>query len=187
MTDRYTYTDPIFSAKTLSPNIKVENSLSILKVLRLISGTVNCYDNYTGTNYRFRINYTNLPYELNNKLSSDVLLKNFPSEVKIKDLNNFFKKSNNNKKFYESIEIEILKCFIAEKKERHLESFFYLYRVIEGISYSVPLLYLRKNREYNKTYSDLQSFFGKDKDGELAFLSDLFQKLLKTKISTNQQ
>ncbi|GGF02680.1 hypothetical protein [Flavobacterium limi] len=169
MISRYKYHDIIFRENSLSQNLRIENGNSILRIFRLISGTINCEDEYKNIIYKFRNNFTTFPFEENNKLSSKTILNNFPEEIKIKDLDKYFKTARNNKKFYDSIEVELLKCLIAAHDNRYLESFFYLYRIIEGISYSIPLMYVSKNKDYNKTYSELQAFFGKDKDGELAF------------------
>jgi hypothetical protein len=180
MISRYKYHDVIFRENSLSQNLRIENGNSILRIFRLISGTINCEDEYKNTIYKFRNNFTTFPFVENSKLSGSTVLDNFPPELKIKDLDEYFKKARDNKKFYDSIEIELLKCLIADYDKRYLESFFYLYRVIEGICYSIPLMYVSKNKDYNKTYTELQGFFGKDKDGELAFfkrfVSETFNK-----------
>lgn len=169
MINRYKYKDVIFSLNTSTPNLKIENGNSILKIFRIISGTICCEDEYKSKTFKLKTNYTDFPYSQNLKLSRQSISKNFPVELNIRDINEYFRDARHNRKFYDSIEVELLKCVIAEQNERYLESFFYLYRIIEGISYSIPLIYVSKNKDYNKTYSELQSFFGKDKDGELAF------------------
>lgn len=179
MISRYKYQDVIFKENSLSQNLRIENGNSILRIFRLISGTINCEDEYKNITYKFRNNFTCFPFVKNNNLSASTILNNFPPELKIKDLDNYFKKARENKKFYDSIEIELLKCLLANNDKRYLESFFYLYRVIEGICYSIPLMYVSKNKDYNKTYSELQSFFGKDKDGELAFFKRFVSETFK--------
>lgn len=180
MISRYKYRDSIFRTNTLNQNLRIENAESILKIFRLISGTVDCEDEYRSAKYKFRKNYTDFPFTTDVQQNRASIVNNFPIEVKINDLDKYFKTSKHNKKFYDSIETELIKCLIAEHDKRYLESFFYLYRVIEGVCYSIPLMYVSKNKDYNKTYSDLQSFFGKDKDGELAFfkrfVSETFHK-----------
>ncbi|SOS48862.1 conserved hypothetical protein [Tenacibaculum dicentrarchi] len=175
MTNRYSYKDPIFKENAIHQNLRIESNNSILNVFRMISGTINCIDDYKNKEYRFRKNFSNLPYENNNRINQSILLDNFPEEVKLKDLNNYFRRSRFNASFYKDIESELIKCLIAEQKGDHLESFFYLYRILEGISYSLPLIYVSKNKVYDKTYKQLQLFFSKQQDGELAF----FKRFLK--------
>lgn len=179
MINRYTYKDPIFKSATKNQNLRIESSNNILNIFRLISGTINCTDTYDNKVYKFRVNYSNFPFTTNYKVNQSVVLNNFPDEVKLKDLNEYFKRSRFNSKFYGSIEPEIIKCLIAVEKNNHLEAFFYLYRVIEGISYSIPLIYVSKHKNYDKTYKQLQSFFNKEQDGELAFFKRFLSETFK--------
>lgn len=169
MINRYTYNDPIFKVNTKYKNLRIESENEILYVFRLISGTINCADSYKNKNYKFRINYSNFPYSQNSTINQSTVLNNFPDEVKLQDLDRYFKKSKFNAGFYKSIKAELIKCLIAEQMNNHLEAFFYLYRIIEGISYTIPLIFVSKNKSYDKTYKQLQTFFNKQQDGELAF------------------
>lgn len=178
--NRYIYIDPIFDSGSEYDDLKIESNNSILTVFRLITGTIDCKDDFKSTKYRFRENYTNFPFSSNTRLGKKTIIHNFPSEVKIEDINEYFKKSRFNSNFYKSIEIEILKCLIAEKQKRHLEAFFYLYRIIEGISYTLPLMYVSKNKSYDKTYKQLQAFFANNKDkGELTFFKTFISETFK--------
>lgn len=179
MINRYTYEDPIFKSSTKNQNLRIESSNKILNIFRLISGTINCTDTYDNRVYKFRINYSNFPFTSNDTINQSVVLNNFPDEVKLKDLNEYFKRSRFNSKFYGSIEPELIKCLIAVEKNNHLEAFFYLYRVIEGISYSIPLIYVSKHKNYDKTYKQLQSFFNNEQDGELAFFKRFLSETFK--------
>ena len=172
MIRRYSYVDPVFRSNTRYQNLVATDSNSILIIYRLISGTLNCDDIYNNRRYKFKTNYCKFPYieNINNRPTMHRLLDNFPTEVKLIDLDTYFKRSRFNSEFYKSIQSELIKCLISNNEGRYLEAFFYLYRIIEGVSYSIPLIYLSKNRKYNSTYKQLQSFFGKKElDGELAF------------------
>lgn len=179
MNNRYLFVDTVFRANTKSKFLRIENNSSILNIFRIISGSINIEDTYTTKVYKLRKNHIKFPTELNSKLTSKTVLNNFPEEVTLEDLNNYFQKAKSNVKFYKSIEVELIKCIIAFEENRILESFFYLYRIIEGISYSIPLIYVSKNSDYNKTYKDLQSFFGKDKEGELGFFKRFVSETFK--------
>lgn len=179
MISRYTYKDPIFRVATRNQNLRIESDNPILTLFRLISGTINCTDTYKNKEYKFRSNYSNFPHLDNISINQSIVLSNFPEEVKLKDLDDYFKRSKFNSIFYSSINSELIKCLIAEKENNHLEAFFYLYRIIEGISYSIPLIYVSKHKNYNKTYKQLQSFFGKEKDGELAFFKRFISQTFK--------
>lgn len=179
MNNRYLLIDTIFKANTVNEFLRIDSNSSILNIFRIISGTINIKDTYSNKVYKLRNNYIQFPTDKNATISSKSIVNNFPQEIQLKDLNTYFQKSKNNLKFYKSIETELVKCFIAYEESRSLEAFFYLYRIIEGISYAIPLIYVSKKSDYNKTYSDLQSFFGKDKDGELNFFKRFVSETFK--------
>lgn len=180
MINRYSIVDSVARNNTKYKHLKTEENPSpILNIFRLISGTVNIKDNYQDKIYKIRDNNIKFPTEENPSLKYDTLLEQFDESVSLEDLNYFFLKARANRKFYKSIEVELIKCLIAYKSDKFLESFIYLYRIIEGISYSIPLIFISKKDDYNKTYHDLQSYFGKDKDGELLFFKRFVSETFK--------
>ncbi|MXS69684.1 hypothetical protein GSF70_00470 [Flavobacteriaceae bacterium W22] len=180
MINRYSIVDSVARNNTKYKHLKTEENPSpILNIFRLISGTVNIKDNYQDKIYKIRDNNIKFPTVLNISLKYDTLLEQFDESVSLEDLNYFFLKARSNRKFYKSIEVELIKCLIAYKSDKFLESFIYLYRIIEGISYSIPLIFVSKKDDYNKTYHDLQSYFGKDKDGELLFFKRFVSETFK--------
>ncbi|AYZ13778.1 hypothetical protein EGY05_18335 [Chryseobacterium arthrosphaerae] len=180
MINRYSIVDSVARNNTKYKHLKTEENPSpILNIFRLISGTVNIKDNYQDKTYKIRDNNIKFPTELNTSLKYDTFLEQFDESVSLEDLNYFFLKARSNRKFYKSIEVELIKCLIAYKNDNFLESFIYLYRIIEGISYSIPLIFVSKKDDYNKTYHDLQSYFGKDKDGELLFFKRFVSETFK--------
>lgn len=181
MNNRYSFIDPIFTNSTKTPFLFVDkNDSPLLRILRLISGTLDCVDDYTTKKYKFRTNYIDLPYAKNSRISKSILTDVFPDNVTHDDLNTYFKKTKRNMAFYLTIELEIVKCLIAQYHERHLDAFMYLYRIIEGISYSLPLIYSSKASDYKKSYQSLKSFFSSNsKDGELAFFKTFISEVYK--------
>lgn len=180
MINRYSIVDSVARNNTKYKHLKTEENPSpILNIFRLISGTVNIKDNYQDKIYKIRDNNIKFPTETNTILKYDTLREQFDESVTLEDLNYFFLKARLNRKFYKSIEVELIKCLIAYKNDKYLESFIYLYRIIEGVSYSLPLIFVSKKDDYNKTYHDLQSYFGKDKDGELLFFKRFVSETFK--------
>jgi len=181
MIDRYSYSDPVLRKNSNYPKLDVEkNTSSLLKIFRLISGTIDCKDEFLEKNYRFRTNYLSLPFTLNTSFNYSTLTAPFPEEIDIATLNGYFGQLHRNASFYKSIQLEITKCLIAKSQESFLESFFYLYRMIEGICYTIPLIYTSKAKEYKKSFSQLQSFFnGQNIDRELAFFKKFLIEIYK--------
>lgn len=169
MINRYTYKDPLFKGSTPNKFLRVESDNPILTIYRLISGTVDCSDSFSGKKYNFRTNYCYFPYKENERIIQSTILNVMPEEIRIGDLNLYFKRSRFNTDFYKLINAELIKCLVATKEDRHLEAFFYLYRIIEGICYSIPLIYVSKNKKYTNSYNQLKSFFSNNESGELSF------------------
>ncbi|KAF2333780.1 hypothetical protein [Flavobacterium daemonense] len=192
MNKRYKYNESLIRANSKNKYLNAsENRNPLLGIFRLLSGTINCTDEFLEKNHKFRTNYFQFPYIDNDVLKQSIFTDLFPEEVKISHLNSYFKVARRNKKFYETIECELIKCLIANKSANFLESFFYLYRVIEGISYSLPLIFASKLKDYNKSYDLLQKFFSKSKESELAFFKKFIcevykeEDFFKTSISIN--
>lgn len=182
MINRYELIDCILRPNTRYKKLKVEQNLSpLLHIFRLLSGTIDVLDNYSGKKYKIRNNHLKLSTQKNNgKITLSNIYENFPEELSLSDIDKYFGKAKNNLKFYLSIKTEVVKCIIAFEEKRYFESFFYLYRILEGISYSIPLIYVSKKTDYNKTYNDLQKYFGKDRDGELAFFKRFVSETFNT-------
>lgn len=170
---RFTYDDQITSSDY--PNLDVSLSTSsLLKLYRILLGSIKVNDAYGDIAYDFDYNY--FTDNENQTITVDLLTSIFPEEIDLSYLNNFFQMHHNNKKFYTNIKHELVNSIIAITNNNHLESFLFSYRILEGISYSLPLIYMSKAKEFEKTYKALQNFISaKDDDGELTY----FKKFLK--------
>lgn len=180
MNNRYKYTEilKINFDRYVSLNVS-ENRNHLLGIFRLLTGSVNCTDEYLNKSYKFRTNYFQLPFQINERVNKSILLDQFENDVELSDLNEYFRVDRRNKLFYETIECELLKCLIANKQQNYSLAFFYLYRIIEGISYSLPLIYASKSKDYNKSFELFQKFFNNVKDGELAFFKKFIEEVYK--------
>jgi hypothetical protein len=81
-----------------------------------------------------------------------------------------------NRLFFQDLLGEFSNYFFQTKRSAHTAAFVFLYRALERISYSVPLLYNSKSNDFFGTFNDMKALFSKDKDGtgELG----LFKKFL---------
>lgn len=180
---RYTYTDPIIKdTHTNWKGLFIENNTSsLLRIFRLLSGTIKIKDDFKNQKvYSFKTNYFSSPYQTTLHFNQSLLTNNFPNEIGLNDLSEFFEGTLQNNNFYTKIEHEILNCLIARKEERYLESFLFLYRILEGISYSIPLIYTSKSNDFLQSFQALQKFISKNaKDGELQFFKKFIQETYK--------
>ncbi len=178
---RYDFQDPIRGLETRYPHLYCSRSSKpILIILRILSGTIKCADNYLKRETPFTVNYFKLPFQqlTQRQLKQSVLLNLFDG-ITLRDLNAFVQNSTANHKFFERLQHEFIKCLIARNSESYLEAFIYLYRIVECIGYAFPLIYTSKANEYVQTYKLLQELFvGADRNaGELGFFKSFLERI----------
>lgn len=177
MTDRYSYAERIlFVPGDISAGLSlIENNSSALRIFRLLTGTCRLLDSFDGKGILLNRNYLKIPSGLVKRPSMRQIEDAF-DDVDLKYVYDCFKKLSENEDFYKLIEFELINCLVAKSRERYLEAFLFLYRIIEGVSYSIPLMYVSKSRSFNKTYKSLQKFIPKkESEGELAFFKNFME------------
>lgn len=85
-----------------------------------------------------------------------------------------------NSEFYELIILEFLQCFYHIKQQNGIASFMHLYRILERISYALPLIYAKSTNNFTKTYELLKKFFANSDchTGELSFFKNSLKHIL---------
>ncbi|WP_447837471.1 hypothetical protein [Aeromonas salmonicida] len=80
-----------------------------------------------------------------------------------------------NRTFFSDILSELTHYFIMSESKCHMAAFVYLYRILERISYSTPLVYAQKANDYYATFDDMKKMFSDSSMGEYG----LFKKFIK--------
>lgn len=121
-------------------------------------------------NIEQKINYSIYQYKRNNKSTSQNFIHLLTA---ITDKKTIFE----NSEFYTSVTVEFLQCFYYKKQHNGIASFMHIYRILERISYALPLIYAKSTKDFSKTYESLKKFFSNSDShtGELSF----FKKSLK--------
>jgi hypothetical protein len=81
---------------------------------------------------------------------------------------------SDNRSFYRDILNEFSNYFYQTERTGHTAAFVFLYRILERLSYTVPLLYCSTQTDYIGTFNDLKLLFNPDLQGELG----LFKKFI---------
>ena len=81
---------------------------------------------------------------------------------------------SDNREFYKEILSEFINFHLQTLQGRNTSAFVFLYRTLERISYSVPLLYTSTQSDFRNTFKDLKAILNGDNIGELG----LFKKFL---------
>ena len=127
---------------------------------------------YRGSRVRQNVNYSVLPQSIQTKRGREAFtdfLNNFSVGFNERE---FIKKTIVlNRKFYQDVLIEFSHYFIQTHRKCHTVAFIHLYRLLERMAFSAPLLYCKASTDYYGTFDDLKTLFnGIDKAGELGFL-----------------
>jgi hypothetical protein len=81
---------------------------------------------------------------------------------------------SDNRNFYSHILNEFSNYFLQTKLGAHTSAFVFLYRILEQLSFTAPLLYCSTQKDYMGTFEDLRKIFDPQLKGELG----LFKKFL---------
>ncbi len=162
----------------LPDQLKMDNISPCGVLLELVMGKMEILNSRGDILYNQGTNYAKLPAEtqithtyeqFNEILNTDVLdddCRNICNRYMLYDRTNNF--------VYEHILNELTQYFVVNQVSP-CEGFVHLYRTLEFMSYSFPLIYASKSRSYRGTYDSLKKFLSGDAEGELKF----FEKFLK--------
>lgn len=151
-------------------------------LIRLLIGNIKINQISKNNLYNQNKNYTKLPYSTERNLTYLSLNAAFEimdicEEDTIKIINLHFLKNRCNTELYKQLLNEVSFYFIH--KDSPITAFVHLYRALEMISYSFPLIYTANALDYTGSYKDLQNFFKGEKTGELGFMKRFILELYK--------
>lgn len=147
------------------------------KLLRLILGGVKVTNLDTEEVTLINKNHLSLYYEFDSGISfEDNICQILNESISADDLNRFFydiKFKLKNKEFFNRLENEFCNFLTYQEKGSYTTAFIFLYRILEVISFSFPLIYASKTYDFKHTYSKLKEIFDSNsgnQKGELGFL-----------------
>lgn len=149
-----------------------EKSIQYLLV-RLLTGSLSVSNG--GQTAKQRMDYSALPPALQTRGKSQVFSDFLVSYSVGGDTATFVKSTTaDNRKFYQDLLSEFSNYFLQSGRGSHTAAFVFLYRILEKLSYTVPLLYCSTQHDYIGTFNELKALFDPSVKGELG----LFKKFL---------
>jgi hypothetical protein len=141
------------------------------RLFRLLVGSVIIKNNITTESINQNINYSVLGTKTVSRFSKRMFLEYFSSTTGLEDIDEYLRKSNpKNIPLFKDIIHEYCFYFHYSQKGIHTLSFLHLYRILERISYTFPMLYASSSTDYIGTFSKLQNYF-KGSNSELKFFN----------------
>lgn len=169
------------------PNIlQVSNSTNESLLIRLVAGSVRFRnDSITQRTVNQTKNYSILPYVNMARSSSRTKLVSALGVDPVNQqeaINNFFNLNRRNQFIYEKLLFEMSSFFFSQQDP--LAAFIHIYRSLEFISYSFPMIYASQTRDFMGSFQNLQKFFKGDETGELKFFRRFLVVLMDDEAST---
>lgn len=153
-----------------------DSTPSNYNILRLMIGGVAVTNLVTEDRNSFNKNYLALYYNFENDINLEANLAQILNEsIDVDDLAEFFftrKYNLKNKEFFKRLENEFCNFLTYQSKGSYTTAFIFLYRILEVVSYSFPLIYASKTYDFKHTYSKLKDIFQSNSgnsNGELGF------------------
>jgi hypothetical protein len=95
----------------------------------------------------------------------------FKDDLSLSDYEKFVRKANaQNEAFYKTLRSELVLCLTSKQRGNFSESFLYLYRILEYISFAIPLMYSTSQSNFKNGFIFIKSLVEAEKDGHLVIL-----------------
>jgi hypothetical protein len=141
-------------------------------IIRQFLGLLKVQNNINNLKFRNLNNFSKSDYILNKRLSFKIFSEfEKDYEFTIQELNNYIIRSKHfgNKQLFRNFLLECTNFFYQKSKGNHTTAFLHLYRALELISYTFPLVYTSRSRNFHGTFIELKEFFNKT-ESERQFL-----------------
>lgn len=124
-------------------------------LIRLLLGTLKVQ--FKDKKVNQKKDYSKITPQIQNVASGVATREYLNLEMGHKTTKSFIKKALPvNRKLYEEILLEFSNYFYQTEQKSHTAAFIFLYRILERLSFSVPLLYASTSKDYYATFDDLK-------------------------------
>lgn len=146
-------------------------------LIRLLTGTLRITNTLSTDTFDQNKNYTVLGCPVNSTISTRQIKECIEPESNLIKLCAHISRTKDNSTFFEALLEEFCSYFYKSAKLSYTAAFLHLYRLLEYVSYSFPLIYASLDHNYYGSFSKLKDYFDTSKN-ELLFFEDFTQKLL---------
>ena len=108
------------------------------------------------------------------KMAEDLFGEGVPLDKALENLD-WIRSSNSS--FFKKFCVEIIHACSNYSCGNYLESFLFLYRSVEKIAISFPLIYASRRADFEKVHSIFSKYYNKEKSGELSILKKFLAEI----------
>lgn len=165
----------------IKPEFIVDANISIEAIfIRVLLGTLRLTNNLSTDSFDQTLNYSLLGRPNNSIVSTKIIKECVEPESNLSLLCQHLTRTKyTNISFFENLVEEICSYFYKRTLGSHTTGFLHLYRALEFISYSFPLIYASIDNNYYGSFEKFKNYFDTSKS-ELLFFEAFLQKLLNT-------
>jgi len=141
------------------------------KLFRLLVGSLSVKNNITQEILPQKLNYSYLGFKENTRFSQKMFSDFLGGSNGLVKIDEYFKSSNQrNNPLFKDLVYEYCFYFDCNNRKEDTLSFLYLYRILERMSYTFPMLYASRATDYMGTWKILQNYF-QESNSELKFFN----------------
>jgi hypothetical protein len=149
------------------------------RLIHLILGTTDFLHDHTGRRLNQKLNFAVLGAPAARRGKTGLKHALVSQSIDLGQLDLYLSNNLVQNSFFEEVFDELGRFFYLTNLKLHTQAFLHLYRVLERVSYSFPIAYAIKSRDYKGTYSSLKSYLlAKDNTGELAFFNTFVKEII---------
>jgi hypothetical protein len=146
-------------------------------LIRLLTTTVKINSTKLGRVIILSDNYTALPFHVVTRKSTRQIISFLDTFTPSEYATFSSKYYSRNIRFYQNLVYELTYFHYYTFQGQHQAAFVNLYRMLEFMSYSFPLIHAAHFNNFLGSFADLRSFILTDKTSELTFLNKFVDKL----------
>jgi len=176
----FNFTDPIpANYRTTLPtyfHVSATTTYDVL-LIRLLTSNLKIINSKTGKKISLDNNFVSFPFHKITRKSARpirTLINPFTIQDYVKFSNKFYTRNLN---FYYNILQELVFYFSYSSEKQYVAAFVNLYRTLEYISYSIPLMHSSHFGNYLGSFKALRSYFVSEKTSEISFFENFVTKL----------
>ena len=152
----------------LSVRLESRANTGLARCFRLLSGTTKV-QKAGGKPHSLNSYVLNTAFRGSSRQRMSNLAGMLGEGISFVELEEFCKKNaRRNEKFFLSLADELACLLYHQSKTNHIVSFIYLYRTLEAVAFSFPMIYATKSKDFRESFDQIKRNFSKENMGELA-------------------